>query len=229
MKELNDIVTAKMESMITSGKLEEMLEKQLESTMQDLVKDSLRSYGDFGKEIGDKIKESMATAARNVSIPEYNMFLGQVVERAYKQHLDAEAASHMNDIIGDIFKPVPAESTFSALTEMIKSEWQSDCHEHGHEEIEVMAEEDSQRMEVTIKHPEYDWKTIRFTMYNFGHDGKDTWHIGYIREGDNSLSSPLAKAGVCTENLTDRIYQFYAKSTEFTADTELESIWCSHD
>jgi len=228
MKELNAVVVAKMESMANSGKIEEMLETQLESTIQELVNDSLKSYSDFGRVVGEKIKESMATAARHVSIPEYNLFISEIIESKYREHLDIEAASHIKELIGDLFDSVPKESKFSDLIEIIRKEWEGECQEHNKEEIEIEVEEGDQRMEVTINHPEYDWKTIKFTMYNFGHNGKDTWHIGYIREGDTSISGPLAKAGMCSENLTSKIYQFYARETEFAADTELESIYCSH-
>ena len=102
MKELNDIVVEKTAEMINDGTVEKMISDNLEKTIGACVADALKSHSDFGRAISEKIEESIQCAGRDIEIPEYNLFIAQVVKDKFTQVLKEQAAQHVADLVGEV-------------------------------------------------------------------------------------------------------------------------------
>ena len=231
MQELNEIATRKIKAMIEDGSIEDLINKNIESTMSDVIKESLKSYGDFGKAVKESVKDAMCIAGREIKLPEYNKFILQVVNDQFTKVLQQNAVDELSQLIAEIIEPVQKEEKISTLLNKISEVWGDYSREQGNEEIKIDSSynDDDTALYVTIKHPEYDWEDITVTFYNFSRGKEcesDTWHIGYIREGANRVTGRSVKrADVHHGEILDFIFKYYIMGTEFELDTDVESIY----
>lgn len=225
MKELHQVVSHKLADMISSGVIEGIIEKNLVTLVEESVKSSLRSYGDFGKFVQEKVEASVMAAKGDISLPLYNTFIAETVHKAYSKALHEGALPHFEQLISEALKPVPENAKFSDLMNEIRDQWAGDAADG---EIEIDVEDNSFNcIRVLIKHPEYDWHNIRATFYSFK---KETWHIGYLCIGDKKVSSDIrlhADQGLSGSDLGDIFFKYYLAQTEFEADEEFENIYLS--
>ncbi len=230
MKELNEVVTTKIASMISDGSVEKLINKGVEHAVAEAIKDALRSYGEFGKALTEKIKESIQTASHKIEIPEYNKFIQQVVQEQFIKVLNQNAVDHLSKLVGEIIEPIEGKTTISVLLNKVKEAWTEIAREEGKEEIEVSVEDNSDNtaLYVTFTHPQYEDESVHATLYNHHSNDGDLWHIGYISEGKNRITGRFTeKAAICTHYVTDILYKYWAMGTRFEMDTEIENIYVS--
>lgn len=228
MKDLSKIVQVATDQMIQSGKIEEIITKKLEETISSGIDDALRSYSDFGKTITEKIKESIQCAGRDIEIPAYNHFIVKVIKEKFTQVLEENAANHLAELVSNVIKPIKKEAKISEFLNFVSEAWTDTAREQGKEYIEIDVDENDEgtALYVTIKHPEYDWETVKVTFYNFKSDKDNLWHIGYINEGDQRITGrPNDRAASGTTDVTDMLFKYYAMGTKFDMDTEIENIY----
>jgi len=228
MKELAEIVNAKTFAMIEDGSIERMIAEQLTNTIAGGVKEALRGYSTFGKVINEKIETAIQCSARNIELPDYNLFVAEVIQNEYSKVLQVEAVSHLKDLVSKKMKPVEKEAKISQLLAHIKESWKEAAIEYRCEyiEIETDTNDDGTAIYCTIKHPEYDWQNIKVTFYNWSHNKEDTWHIGYIREDDRHINGKFSnRAESATSSVGTKLLQYYAMGTEFEMDQELGDIY----
>lgn len=213
MKELNQIVTTKLASMIDDGSIEKMIEDQLEKLMQDTVNATLRRYSDFGKSLTETIETSIGTSLDHVSFPEYNHFVAQLVQEKYGQALDKHAATLLEELLKAELSPVPEELNAQKMLDEVRSCWGESAQENGGE-INIEWDENDTAIYMTIKHPEYDWQSIKVTFYNHGE--KDCqYHIGYINEDDKRISGSITGA-THAMGLAGYFYKLYCRQTKIS-------------
>lgn len=223
MKELNDIVTSKINEMITGGTVEKMISDRLEKTIEESIDSAMKSYSDFGKKITEKITESIQCGANEIKIPAYNKFIKDVVIEKFTQVLEENAANHLALLIEEAIPPVTKQEKFSTVINKIESLCSDAARELNQEEIEITTEENGNGTSifVTIISPKYGEKT-RVTFYNFRNEG---WHIGYINEDDTTVTGrPSNAARTVMNDVTKMFFRYYAMNTTFEADDEFCSI-----
>ena len=226
MKELNEIVIKKMQEMIVSGTIEDMITKNLEQTMSVAIEKSMMIYSDFGKVIENKIKESLNISQQQITLPVYNKFIQEVINKKFIDVLEETGIKHLSELVDKIMGPVEKEIKISKTLAMVEELWGSVAREHGkHEiEIEISGNPDDTAIYAHIKHPEYDWYDVNVTFYNFDQNS-DKWHIGYINiDGKCITNSVVSTAGYKQNSMSDLFFKFYARETLFEMDVEIESI-----
>lgn len=82
---IQTIVNEQINSLIGSGAIEQMIAEKFNSTVKECVSEAMRSYGDFGKSIKAKIEESINASLSEITIPEYNKFISEVVMENYTE------------------------------------------------------------------------------------------------------------------------------------------------
>ncbi|UTV26415.1 hypothetical protein [Photobacterium atrarenae] len=214
MKELNEIVTTKLTAMIDDGSIEKMIEGQLESLMQDTIKSAMRSYGDFGKSLTKSIEDSIGISLHEVSFPEYNHFVAQLVQEKYGQALNQHAAPLLEKLLNDELNPVPAELNAQKMLDEVKSCWEDDARSEGHDVIEIEWSEHNTAIYMTLKHPEHEDDNLRITFYNHG-ETEGQYHIGYINEGEQRISGSITGA-THAMGLAGYFYKLYCRRTKIS-------------
>jgi len=81
MKEFEQAVTAAVQGMVASGKLNEIIEAKVARTVDDIVGEALRSYGDFGKSLKEALVDALAINTDDLGIAGYNTIVLEIVRR----------------------------------------------------------------------------------------------------------------------------------------------------
>jgi hypothetical protein len=231
MKELNEVVTSTISRLIESGEIDKMISENVEETVRASVKSALREYGSFGEAVKEHIKEAIQFDHRDVSMPIYNQFIGDIIRDKFTKVLQEDAAKHLSEIVEGIIEPVTKDAKMSDFIRLVESTWGDVARSEGNEEIEIEAEynDDDTAVYVKIKHPEWDHECIRVTFYNFNRDGSNAWHIGYLNEdGKNLTTRTVDLAGSCINEITSALFKYYAMGTVFEMDCEIGSIYVGY-
>lgn len=115
MNELKQAVSTAFEKIVASGAIEQAIEKQLTETIGSIVKDQLRSYSDIGKAIEAQVKESLQIG--KMDLPSYADLIGKIVRRQVEVGMQNEATRQLEQNIGELLAPAPAEITLDQLIE----------------------------------------------------------------------------------------------------------------
>ncbi len=215
MKELLQIVNEQINTMITNGSIEQMIAEKLNSTINECVSDAMRSYGAFGKSIKLKIEESINASLSQVTIPEYNKFISDMVMESYTLAMNETSKAHMKELLDQHLAPVEKEMTAQKLLENIEGYWQNEAREHGHEEIGIEWERRNGAIYMKVVHPEYNWKSITLTFYSHNEDNSNIYHIGYINEDKKQISGCITGATYAL-GLAGFFYKLYCAQTKIT-------------
>ena len=120
MTDLAVIFSTAIGKLLDSGKIEALIEKQIEATFKNVIEESLRSYGDFGKELQAHFNAALNFDPDRVRIPEYNAMVAHIVERKLAEFFHQEGAAKISAAMDEILKPAPKEMKLSELVEELK-------------------------------------------------------------------------------------------------------------
>ena len=223
MKQLDKIIEEQTQSLIESGKVEEMISQKLEATIKDCIDDCLKSWSDFGKGLKEQIAESVKMT--EISLPQYHLFIKETIERRFVEILKEDHLKHLNDVLGELILPIQKEIKSSEIIKMIEDSWREDALQHGAEYIEIKVDRGYESIRLTLVHPEYDWQSIKVTMYNFDSCPDEDWCIGYISEKEKSFTKNAKEvAGYATSRLMDKLFLLYASRTNIVIDQDFDDI-----
>jgi len=232
MKELSEIIKEKTSEMISSGKVEEIIAQNIETSIKAAIEESLRSYSDFGKSLKSAVNDAIACDQRQIELPAYNLFVQEVAHKKFMEVMHADAADHLEKLIGEVVKPIKKHEKTSVLLEQIKEILQEKAIENGHDQISIDSSynDDETAIYVKFNDPEYENESVKLTLYNFNHNKENTWHIGYINTNDTCITRGSKKiAGSGFGYLSDLLFKYYAMQTEFEMDEEFEDIYVGID
>lgn len=232
--DINIIVAEKTQALIQSGLIDKTIEEAITKTIQSNVAEVLSPYSKFSRGIKEKIEHAVSGVDRHVSLPEYNLFIADLVKEQYVKVMNDEAASHLAEVVKSKIKPMTKRLKISELLEEIEEAWRDEALENGDEYISIQSKEndDGSAIYVDMKHPGYG-DDITIVFYNFKHgepEDRDLFHIGYLKIGEAPVTGhPYYKPAHCLSGASDILYQYYAMGTKFEMDTEFEDIYVSYD
>ena len=213
---LVETVNEVLGDLINGDVIKNIIAKQLESTISDIVRDSMRSYSDFGKTISEKINNVINLAASNVELPEYTKFVSDVVLQQFDKVLQEQAKEQLTELIQKDLGELPSGVlTAEALIKKIQSCFESD---EGQEErtIEVSLENSSHSAIYLKITDEENSEETKITLYNHGRKEHPT--IGYLESGGwrsrNTRISERSLNTHCMDSLEKFLFRLYCAQTQ---------------
>lgn len=222
MKELNDLIVARMNNMTETGAIEKLIDTQLQESVKDILKNSLRSYSDFGKAVTEKLEASLACAVSKVSFPEYSHFISTAVVDCVSAHMSEQVVAGIKEQIGEILQPVPKEITGEKFLSELGRFFD---HDSAGVEFEdgpyILPEWDMNSDETAV----YMKVEDRFKVTFYDHKQNGNWHIGYIEDDrERHITADLGGA-TRTYGVIGYLYKLYCTGTIFTGIDRC----CSHE
>lgn len=109
--DLVKMITEKVQQVEESGKLEEIIEKNVVKCLENVVADSFRWSGEAKKAIEEALKQKLAVDLSQVELPQYQKIVSEIVENQLN-----------NAFVKDLKKSI--EEAVSSVTGVIdKKEW----------------------------------------------------------------------------------------------------------
>lgn len=215
---LVETVNEALTGLISGDVIKGIIEKQLEATITDIVKDSMRSYSDFGKVIKEKIEGVVTLAASNVELPEYTKFVSGVVLEQFDKVLQEQSKTQLNELIISELGVLPSGvMTARQLAEKIQSTFESDEYE-GKRTIEVEIKgQGTSGIYIRIKDDDKS-EEIKISLYNHRQKNTSNYYIGYLDgcgwTSRNTRTSERSLNTHCMDSLDKFLFRLYCAQTK---------------
>ena len=222
MKELNDLIIARMNNMTETGAIEKLIDTQLQESVKDILKNSLRSYSDFGKAVTEKLEASLSGAVSKVSFPEYSHFISAAVVDCVSAHMNEHVVAGIQEQIKEVLQPVPKEITGEKFLSEL-----GDFFDHSSDGVEfedgpyILPEWSMNSDETAV----YMKVEDQFKVSFYDHKKNGSWYIGYIEDdSERHITADLGGA-TRTYGVIGYLYKLYCTGTIFTGIDRC----CSHE
>ncbi|WP_299946653.1 hypothetical protein [uncultured Microbulbifer sp.] len=216
MNEIQQLVSTGLENYIKDGRLKEAINKKLEKTIESVLDSALREYSDFGKVLAENIKEQLSVSASQISLPEYNKYISDMVGELYTSVLHEQANDHLKPLIEKALTPVPKEISASQLLEEIESSWKEE--EWAYDEIKLDWKESEHAIYLTLNHPEHSWESVRISL--FKDEGENGYRICYLNQ-DGKTYRRGPQAHTHNYGLIGYLFKLYCRETLITGIEEI--------
>ena len=124
--ELEKVVQDTINNMVSSGKVTEIIEKHLTQTVDEIVKDCLRSYGDFGKQIKDAVASVINVDLSNVKMLDLSGVITDTIKDQLQESVNRNILENVTSVIKELSGELDKkEYLLSEVMEMFKSSAES--------------------------------------------------------------------------------------------------------
>jgi len=133
---LEGAATAAVAKLIASGKIEKAIEDAVAETVTASVKEALRSYGEFGKQVGKAVEKALALHD-DIELPSYNHAIIKIieaqVEHGTRQSIEREVAGRMKELLTPAPESIKLSKLLEQYVEHLRDESDSGCTCYGDE------------------------------------------------------------------------------------------------
>lgn len=123
MKEIQDIVNAKVLEMSESGEIQKQVEDGVKQAIDKAISRQFESYGTITKQLEDAFKENLLLDKRSLDIPSLNAVMTEVVNANINEFYKGQAADKLHNLMREKLAPLPNEMTLVEFVNMICKEW----------------------------------------------------------------------------------------------------------
>lgn len=136
---LNILVNDAMQTIQKEGFVEDVIKKQLESTIKRVVEEFFGTYGDFRKELEKQVKDQLQIDMKKLGISGYNLMVLNEVRSQLNTALHIQGVQKIKENMEEMLVGVKSEYKLSELIEAMKKD-QNEDHERDGEEIALILE-----------------------------------------------------------------------------------------
>lgn len=145
MRELEDRIIFHLRDMQASGKLDELIKARLEACVASILDETLRSYGTFGRELGEQLSKALAVKLEGLGIGGYQAMVAEIIKGKINASLEGEWRAKLEASIDELLRAAPAKVTLSELLQELVNDHQDDAREHGWDRAVLTVERSSDR------------------------------------------------------------------------------------
>lgn len=126
MKELQEIMNAKVLEMANAGTIQKSIEDKIAQAIESSINEQFKAYGNVTKQITELLTKKLKVDADNFDIPTYNEVLSKAVNKKVNEFFETKAASRMMQAMDELFAPLPEEMPLTTFVETICKHWKTD-------------------------------------------------------------------------------------------------------
>ncbi|EJL6784198.1 hypothetical protein HUO05_03590 [Vibrio alginolyticus] len=125
MKELQEIVSNKVNDMVSNGVIEKAIEDAVDKCITKVLEDQFRSYGEFSKQMENIIQSKLRIDPDSISIPTYEDQMAKVMNNTLNKFMTSEAMTRFEKMAADKFGALPTEMPVTDFINTIVENWRS--------------------------------------------------------------------------------------------------------
>ena len=133
--DMNVIINDKLAELKEEGYVEKIVKKQLETTIKDIVEDSLRSWSDFGKGLKEAVNNQLQINLDRLDIPSYNQVILNVVQEEINRSIHEAGANRLKEQLQELLGTGKNEYKLSELVEEMVND-DLELNDLSYEEVE---------------------------------------------------------------------------------------------
>ena len=127
--DLQKVLNSETQKLIESGTIEEMVKKNLEKCVSDLVSDQFRYNSPIKKSLEKALEGALNIDLGDIDLNTMFTFVTDHAKSKLAQIIDEDAKSKYLDEVDKILKPLPEEMTLESFAEQIIKFWHDDSYE----------------------------------------------------------------------------------------------------
>lgn len=127
--DLQKVLNAETEKLMASGTIEEMVKKNLEKCVADLVSEQFRRGSPIKKSLEKSLEGALNIDLSEVDLSSMFTFVTDHAKSKLHQIISNEANSKYLEEVDKILKPLPEEMTLESFAEQIIKFWHDDSYE----------------------------------------------------------------------------------------------------
>jgi len=136
--DLNKMVLDSLSKMDTKGKVQEIVEKHVSSTIESIVKDVFGSWSDFSKGLKEQVENQLQINFRELDLASYNTLIMKAIKEKLNDSIAIEGLARINTQIEELLSDVKDEYKLSELVKDLVNEIE-DLDDLGYEEYHEMS------------------------------------------------------------------------------------------
>ena len=139
--EIEKIMLDALNKIKSAGLIEKAIQDQIEKTIKEIISDLFRSYSDFGKDLKEKLSESIKLNVGNIDLPRYNVMIENAIKEQTTLLMNSEHKKLIDERLKDVLK-IEEKSVvkLSEIVSQIIEEETDRAHENGWESGSFHAE-----------------------------------------------------------------------------------------
>ncbi|EPG0327479.1 hypothetical protein ACSWSC_000653 [Vibrio alginolyticus] len=123
MKELQEIVSNKVNEMVSSGVIEKAIEDSVSKCITKVLEDQFHSYGELSKQMEKVIQDKLRIDPDRISIPTYEDQMTKVMNNTLNKFITSEAMVRFERMAADKFGALPTEMPIADFINNIVEYW----------------------------------------------------------------------------------------------------------
>lgn len=135
--DLNKMVMESLKKMELEGKVQTIVEKHVESTVNDVVKDLFGNWSDFSKELKNTAKDALQLNFNDLNLSSYNHLILQAIKDKLDDEITNQGVNQIKQQIEALLTDSKREYKLSELVKELRGEVE-DIDELGYEEYHEM-------------------------------------------------------------------------------------------
>ncbi|OMC83339.1 hypothetical protein [Viridibacillus sp. FSL H8-0123] len=213
--DLNLIVNNTLSDLNKEGYVEKIVKAQLEKTLKNIVEDSFRSYGDFGKTLKEEIKNQMDINLKQLDIPSYNQVILNTIKAELERSVHEEGAQKIQEQIQELLGTSKEDYKLSELIkEMVEDEVElNELDYESIKEITVIVEKKFSSSTYVYLDPEsdVDWYRCKYKI-TLDEDGT----VSRAEVGETSFDNKVIMGGMYGLNAT--LFKIWTRGSKLIID-----------
>lgn len=126
MKELQQIMNAKILQMADEGVIQKAIESKVEAAINSAIDDQFRGYGNMARQIEKLLDDKLKIDASKFDIPTYNEVMSKAISQKINNYFEEKAASRIMEKMDKLFSPLPETMTLVEFVNTICSHWKTE-------------------------------------------------------------------------------------------------------
>tara|TARA_R110000851_G_scaffold162557_1_gene306412 strand:- start:3449 stop:4153 length:705 start_codon:yes stop_codon:yes gene_type:complete len=225
MKEILDIVSAKVLEMTESGEIQKRVEEGVVSAINKAISSQFESYGNITKQLEDTFKKNLLIDNQSLDIPSLNSIMTQVVSTNINEFYKGQAAEKLHALMKQKLEPLPNEMTINELINMICKEW----HTSDHESFDDV--DDSATIEIDNKYSMHGLVAFKIWKKMKGaYDSGDFIKITFSTDTKTGLSTLQGRHGATSPyylfDVDALIFKAFAQGVKFSGLEDFDEDDC---
>ncbi|WP_025718997.1 hypothetical protein [Paenibacillus polymyxa] len=113
--DLNNMVNQALTNIHSEGLVEKIVRNKLEKTIESIIDDIFSSYGDFGKQLKEHVKQHFSINLGVLDLPSYNTLIAQVIKEKLDEITHIQGVEKLKEQMDRMLVDVKPEYKLSEL------------------------------------------------------------------------------------------------------------------
>lgn len=224
--DLNKMVMESLAKLESEGKVQEIVEKHVFSTVESIVKDAFGSWSDFSKNLKGQVESQLAVNLKELNLATYNATILSAIKEKLDDQIANEGVARINESLEELLSATKEEYKLSELvTEMAEEVDKDEIDYEDYHEMTMHIDDSFSLSKIVSLDPEPN-KREYDCRYRFWVDNK-TGKVSNIEIKDGRYSSKKeirefdARAIMRGfHGLEETLFKMYARGSKLIIDED---------